>query len=76
MLWIGVARQFWPKVKYGLACNLAPMDALENFLQPEYNRLAPLGGICSKAKREIHMLAAGFYGAGFPHPVVETLVEQ
>jgi hypothetical protein len=40
-----------------------------------YFRLTPLGGLIRSAKREIRYLDSGFYGLGYPHWGIETLIE-
>jgi hypothetical protein len=76
MMWFSVDRQLWPSVWYGLCCSMATLPELESVLLPFYGKMLPLGGIVSKANRQLHQLARGFYGAGFPHPGVEATAKQ
>jgi hypothetical protein len=41
-----------------------------------YYILCPLGGVIRSAKRELRYLDAGFYGVGFPHWGIESIVES
>jgi len=43
---------------------------------PLYGKMLPLGGVVSKANWGIRQLDRSFYGAGFPHPGVEAMLEQ
>ena len=76
MFWTSVETQFWPSVSYGLCCSMATLEELEGSLQKRYHKMAPKGGLIRSAKREIRQLSSGFYGAGLPHPGVETAVAQ
>ncbi len=76
MMWFSVDCQMWPSVKYGLCCSMATLPELHSVLLPLYGKKLPLGGIVSKANRGIQQLNHGFYGAGFPHPGVEAMLEQ
>ena len=55
---------------------MATLEELEGNLQKRYYKMAPKGGLIRSAKREIRQLSSGFYGAGLPHPGVETAVAQ
>ena len=55
---------------------MARLSELDLVLMPLYGKMLPLGGIVSKANRGIRQLDRGFYGAGFPHPGVEAMLEQ
>ena len=76
MFWTSVERQFWPSVSYGLCCSMATLKELEGALQTRYHKMVPKGGFIRTAKKEIRQLSRGFYGAGLPHPGVETAVAQ
>ena len=75
-LWFLLDKQFWPKVKYGLCGNTAGFLQLEDCLQKQYWQIMPIGGIIRSAPRAIRQVDRGFYGVGFPHLGVESLVEQ
>lgn len=72
---ISVERKFWPKVKYGLCSNTAPLQDLISAMHRPYYRMAPIGGLIRSARREIRFLDTGFYGLGFPHWGIEALIE-
>jgi hypothetical protein len=55
---------------------MVTLPELENILLPFYGKMLLLGEIVSKANQGIQQLDCGFYGAGFPHPGVEPMVEQ
>ena len=76
MAWFSIDRQFWPKVSYGLCCNLAPLPQLQSSFLKQYTTMVSLGGIAKTSKTEIRMKASGFYGAGLQHPGVETAVAK
>ena len=63
MAWFSIDRQFWPKVSYGLCCNLAPLPQLQSSFKKQYRTMVSLGGIAKTAKTDIRMKASGFYGA-------------
>jgi hypothetical protein len=72
---ISVHRTFWPKIKYGLCANTSPLEELVSAMHRPYYWMAPIGGMIRSAKREIRYLYTGFYGLGFPHWGIETLIE-
>ena len=76
MAWFSIDRQFWPKVSYGLGCNLAPLPQLQSSFKKQYRAMVSLGGIAKTAKTDIRMTASGFYGVGVQHTGVETAVAQ
>jgi hypothetical protein len=76
MMWFSVDRQLWLSVKYGLCCSMATLSELELVLLPFYGAMLPLGRIVRTAPKGIQQLNRGFYGASFPHPGVEAIVEQ
>ena len=63
-VWFLLDCQFWPRVSYGLCCNIARHEELENCLRKEY---------CAAPIRQTHK---GFYGVGCPHLGVECLISQ
>jgi hypothetical protein len=75
-VWFLLDCQFWPRVGYGLCCNLAEHLKLEESLSKQYFELLPLGGVIRTAPKPIRMLGKGFYGAGCPHPGIECFVGQ
>jgi hypothetical protein len=70
-----VAKKFWPKIRYGLCANTSTYEELVSAMHKPYYWLAPLGGLIRSAKREIRFLDTGFYGLGYPHWGIETLIE-
>jgi hypothetical protein len=44
-VWFLLDCQFWPRVGYGLCCNLATQLKLEDCLSKQYYDLLPLGGV-------------------------------
>ncbi len=72
---ISVHRKFWPKIKYGLCANTSPLADLVSAMHRPYYWMAPIGGMIRSAKREIRYLDTGFYGLGFPHWGIESLIE-
>jgi hypothetical protein len=75
-VWFLLDCQFWPRVGYGLCCNLAEHVKLEDCLSKQYFELLPLGGVIRTAPRAIRQLGKGFYGVGCPHPGIECFVGQ
>ena len=75
-VWFLLDCQFWPRVGYGLCCNLATHLKLEDCLSKQYYDLLPLGGVIRTAPRAIRQLGKGFYGVGCPHPGIECFVGQ
>jgi hypothetical protein len=75
-VWFLLNCQFWPRVGYGLCCNLADHLKLEDCLSKQYFELLPLGGVIRTAPRAIRQLGKGFYGVGCPHPGIECFVGQ
>ena len=75
-LWFLLDASFWPKVSYGLNCNLSSFEVLSESLQKQWYQILPMGGIKRSVKKGIRQLSRGFYGAGCPHPGVECLVAQ
>lgn len=75
-LWFLLDASFWPKVSYGLNCNLSSFEVLSECLQKQWYQILPMGGIKRSVKKGIRQLSRGFYGAGCPHPGVECLVAQ
>eukprot|EP00804_Cyclotella_cryptica_P003924 CCRYP_016117-RA/>CCRYP_016117-RA protein AED:0.75 eAED:0.75 QI:0/-1/0/1/-1/1/1/0/1178 len=72
---ISVHRKFWPKIKYGLCANTSSLADLMHAMHRPYYWMTPLGGMNRSAKREIRYLDTGFYGLGFPHWGIESLIE-
>jgi hypothetical protein len=52
-VWFLLDCQFWPRVGYGLCCNLADHWKLEDCLSKQYFELLPLGGVIWTAPRPI-----------------------
>jgi hypothetical protein len=75
-IWFLLDCQFWPRVGYGLCCNLADLVTLKDSLASQYFKLLPLGGVIRTAPRAIRQLSKGFYGVGCPDPEVECLIGQ
>ena len=75
-IWFLLDCQFWPRVGYGLCCNMAVHNKLEHCLSKQYFQLIPLGGVIRTSPRLFCQLGKGFYGAGCPHPGIECLVAQ
>ena len=71
-----VQRKFWPKVKYGLCAIRARFDELVTAMHKPYYIMCSAGGVVQSAKRELRYLDSGFYGVGFPHWGIESMVEQ
>jgi hypothetical protein len=76
MMWFSVDRQLWPLVWYSLCCSMATLPELKSVFLSFYGKMLPLWGIVSKANRGIRQSDCRIYGAGFPHPEVEAMVEQ
>jgi hypothetical protein len=72
---ISVTRKFWPKIKYGLCTNTSTFQDLVAAMHKPYFWMAPIGGLIRSARRELRSLDTGFYGLGYPHWGIETLVE-
>lgn len=75
-IWFLLDCQFWPRVGFGLCCNMSPHDRLEACLSKQYFNLIPLGGVIRTAPTAIRQLGKGFYGVGCPHPGIECFVGQ
>ena len=75
-VWFMLARQFWPRVGFGIGCNTAYLPELENCLRRQYFDLLPLGGFIRSAPVELRTLDVGFGGIGCPHLGVECLLSQ
>ena len=71
-----IQRQLWPRVGFALGCNMASAAQLDAVLMKPYYNLLPLAGVIRSAPKDLRMLDIAFGGIGFPHPTVETLVEQ
>ena len=48
-VWFLIDCQFWPRLGYGLCCNIAPHVRLEECLSKQYNEILPKGGVISSA---------------------------
>ena len=59
-----------------MCVNTAGFIQLEDCLQKHYWLIMTIGGIIRSAPKAIRQDDRGFYGAGFPHLGVETMVEQ
>ena len=75
-IWLLLKIQFWPRVAYGLGCNMAYLNDLEEVLQKAYYQILPLGGVIRSAPKDLCMLDAGFCGIGLPHIGIEGLIAQ
>ena len=75
-VWFLLDVQFWPKVGYGICCNMAKHSKLETVLSKQYYQLLPLGGVVRTAPTATRQLHRGFYGIGCPHPGIKCLVSQ
>lgn len=75
-VWLLAARQFWPKVGFGLGVCSARYMELAECLMKQYYELGPLGGVRRSANRMARQLDIGFFGVGCPHPAVECMVSQ
>eukprot|EP00956_Cyclotella_meneghiniana_P000972 scaffold1144_cov22-Cyclotella_meneghiniana.AAC.6 len=71
-----VGKKFWPKVRYGLCAITAPYDKLVEAMHKPYHLMCSVGGVAQSAKRELRYLDTGFYGVGFPHWGIESLIES
>jgi hypothetical protein len=72
---VSVSKKFWPKLKYGICANTCPYDELVVAMHRLYFWMAPIGGLIRSAKRELRFLDTGFYGLGFPHWGIKTMIE-
>ena len=75
-LWELMARQFLPKIGFGIGTLSASLEDLSQALHRQYYQLLPLGGIRRSVRTEIRYLGTGFYGSGCPHLGVECLAAQ
>ena len=66
-VWFLMDCQFWPRVGYGLCCNIATQAQLEKCLSKQYYDVIARGGVISSAPAVIRQLGKGFYGVGCPH---------
>ena len=71
-----VWKKFWLKVKYGLCAITAPYDKLVDAMHKPYHLMCSVGGVAQSAKREIRYLDTGFYGVGFLHWGIESLIKS
>ena len=63
-------------MKYVVCGNTASLIQLEYCLQKQYWHIMPIVGIIHSVPKVILQVDRGFYGAGFPHLGVKTMVEQ
>lgn len=75
-IWFMVSRQFWPRLGYGIGCNMATLPQLILVLRKQYYHLLPLGGYIQSGPTDFRMLDIGFAGVGCPHPGVKCLISQ
>ncbi|HSN22990.1 MAG TPA: hypothetical protein VLS45_02270, partial [Methylomicrobium sp.] len=75
-IWFLLDCQFWPRVGYGLGCNMAEHSELENCLSKQYFQILPLGGVIRTVPRPARQLGKGFFGIGCPHPGIECFIQQ
>ena len=55
-LWFLLDASFWPKVSYGLNCNLSSFEVLSECLQKQWYQILPMGGIKRSVKKGIRQL--------------------
>ena len=75
-VWFLLDVQFWPRVGYGICCNMATHAKLESVLSKQYYQLIPMGGVVRTAPASVRQLHRGFYGIGCPHPGIKCLTSQ
>eukprot|EP00956_Cyclotella_meneghiniana_P044208 scaffold307151_cov238-Cyclotella_meneghiniana.AAC.1 len=75
-VWFLMDCQFWPRVGYGLCCNIATQAQLEKCLSKQYYDVIAKGGVISSAPAVIRQLGKGFYGVGCPNPAIECCLAQ
>jgi hypothetical protein len=75
-VWFMLDCQFWPRVGYGLCCNIAPYRELEDCLRKQYYELLPIGGVLRSSPAPIRQMHKGFYGVGCPHLGIESFIGQ
>jgi hypothetical protein len=75
-VWFMLDCQFWPRVGYGLCCNVTRHLELEACLSKQYYKILPKGGVIRSAPAVIQQLGKGFYGVGCPHPGTECFIAQ
>ena len=63
-------------VGFGLSCNMARLNDLQESLSKEYYNLLPLGGVITLAPARTRQLGKGFFGIGCPEVGIECLVGQ
>lgn len=73
-VWLMLDCQFWPRVSYGLCCNIARYDELEDGLQKEYWTLLPIGGVIRSSPVPIRQIYKGLYRGGCPHLGIECSI--
>lgn len=74
--WTWISACFWPKISYGLCCNMATIPRLQACLGKTYYQLLPVGGIIRSAPTDIRDLDLGFFGCGLPNVAIECGVHQ
>ena len=75
-VWLLLDIQFWPRVGYGICCNMASHARLEHALDKQYYNMLPLGGVVRTAPAAVRQVHRGFYGLGCPHPGIRCLQSQ
>eukprot|EP00956_Cyclotella_meneghiniana_P022017 scaffold40896_cov41-Cyclotella_meneghiniana.AAC.6 len=75
-VWFLMDCQLWLRLNYGLCCNTAPYQQLENCLRKEYCDILPIGGVIRSSPAPIRQMHKGFYGVGCPHLGIECLIGQ
>jgi hypothetical protein len=75
-VWFLLDVQFWPRVGYGICCNMAKHSKLDSVLIKQYYQMIPLGGVARTAPASVRQLHRGFYGIGCPHPGIKCLTSQ
>ena len=75
-VWFLLDVQFWPRVGYGICCNMATHSKLESVLSKQHYQLIPMVGVVRTAPALVRQLHRGFYGIGCPHPGIKCLTSQ
>jgi hypothetical protein len=55
-VWFLLDVQFWPRVGYGICCNVATHSKLESVLGKQYYQLIPMGGVVRTAPASVRQL--------------------
>jgi hypothetical protein len=52
-VWFLLDVQFWPRVGYGICCNMAKHSKLKSVLSKQYYQMIPLGGVARTAPASV-----------------------